>query len=260
MSNPLPCVRICPLLGVVVGWCLSVESVGAAAVLLPGESVLTPGSPNPGGTVEADMTTAFEGEGGLFNGVLRALAVRAPEGTMDFYYQVTNLTADPTEFIDGLVAANFTNFNIAAGWSTNGLAGISGAGIFEFGTTPPEMATLDLSPPDDVAFFFELGSLDSSSQQNPSAFLIVRTDAIDFGPGHVIISGAGLTTPIPAFAPAVIPEPSPAALFFAAFSFWTLQRRRPSRPRHGTPDGTGLYTGLGCTRNGMSLQSEGPYL
>ena len=206
--------------------CLCHAAHGSAVVLPAGGNVLTPGSPNPGGTVFADITTAFTAPLGLFSGTLRTLAVREAGGTFDFYYQIANTTANPLEFIDGFVASNFTGFTTAVDWSTNGLTGILGAGAFSLGITPSEFATRDLTPPDDVAFFFPFGSLTNSAAQNPSAFLFIRTNATDFAPGQVVVSGAGTTPPIRAFAPTVIPELSSALFGMAILSVIAGRRAR----------------------------------
>ena len=202
---------------------------GSAVVLPAGGNVLTPGSVNPGGTVFADLTSAFTAPGGLFSGTLRTLAVKEAGGTFDFYYQIANTTTNPLEFIDGFVASNFTGFTTAVDWSTNGLTGILGAGAFSPGITPSESATRDLAPPDDVSFFFPFGSLNNSGAQNPSAFLFVRTNATGFAPGQVVVSGAGTTPPINSFAPSAIPEPSSALFGVAILS--TIAGRRARSPK-----------------------------
>ena len=113
------------------------DSSKAAGILLPaGGTVLTPGSANLGGTVVADITSPFAAPGGLFTGMLRSLAVRELGGTFDFYYQLTNTSTNPLEFIDGFVASNFTGFSTEVNWSTNGLTGLAGAGAFSLGITP----------------------------------------------------------------------------------------------------------------------------
>ena len=202
----------------------------AGMVLPAGGNVLTTGSLNPGGTVFGDITTPFVAPGGLFSGTLRALAVKEAGGTFDFYYQIRNTTTDPTEFIDGLVAGNFTGFTTEVDWVTNGLTGITGAGAFSLGLTPSEFATRDLSPPDDISFFFPFGSLNNSGAQNPSAFLFVRTNATDFASGQVVVSGAGTTLPVRAFAPAVIPEPSSTLFGMAILSVIAGRRARSPNP------------------------------
>ena len=174
----------------------------------------------------ADITSAFTAPLGLFSGTLRTLAVREAGGTFDFYYQITSTTANPLEFIDGFVASNFTGFTTEVDWSTNGLTGILGAGAFSLGSTPSESAIHDLTPPDDVTFFFPFGSLTNSGAQNPSAFLFVRTNATDFGPGQVVVSGAGTTPPIAAFAPTVVPEPSSVLFGIAIVSVIAGRRAR----------------------------------
>ena len=209
--------------------CLCHAAHGSAVVLPAGGNVLTPGSPNPGGTVFADITTAFTAPLGLFSGTLRTLAVKEAGGTFDFYYQLTNTTADPLEFIDGFVASNFTGFTTEVDWSTDGLAGITGAGAFSLGSTPSEFATRDLTPPDDLTFFFPFGSLTNSGAQNPSAFLFVRTNATDFAPGQVVVSGSGTTPPIASFAPAVVPEPSSVLFGIAIVSVIAARRAHPPK-------------------------------
>ena len=202
---------------------------GAGIVLPAGGTVLTPGSTNPGGTVVADITSPFSGPGGLFSGTLRSLAVKEAGGTFDFYYQLTNTSTNPLEFIDGFVASNFTGFSTEVDWSTNGLLGISGAGAFSLGSTPSESAMRDLSPPDDVAFFLPFGSLNNSGAQNPSAFFYIRTNATDYQPGQVLVSGAGTTPPIASFAPAIVPEPSSVLFGMALASFAAGRRIRHRR-------------------------------
>ena len=218
-----------PAAGVALISCAIHSAFAAGIVLPPGGTVPTPGSTNPGGTAVADITSPFTAPGGLFSGTLRSLAVRETSGTFDFYYQVTNTTTDPLEFIDGIVASNFTGFSTEVGWSTNGLASIAGAGAFSLGSTPSESAMRDLTPPDDVTFFFPFGTLNNSGAQNPSAFLFVRTNATDYGPGQVLVSGAGTTPPITAFAPAATPEPSTALFGIAIASFVAGHRSRSRR-------------------------------
>ena len=215
---------------------LGAASSTCAGIVLPaGGSVLTTGSLNLGGTVLGDITTPFVAPGGFFSGTLRALAVMEAGGTFDFYYQITNTTTDPTEFIDGLVASNFTGFTTEVDWVTNGLTGITGAGTFAVGSTPAESATRDLSPPDDVTFFFPIGSLSSAAGQNPSSFLLIKTNATSFAPGQVVVSGAGFTSPLAAFAPAAVPEPATALFGFGLVVFTLLspKARSGNRPSGG---------------------------
>jgi len=195
-----------------------------AGLVLPGTTVPLSGTPNPGGTVVQDITTPFTAPFGLFSGNLRSLVVRAPSGTFDFYYQVTNTTANPAEFLDGITIRDFTGFTTDADWVTNGLTGIAGAGAFQIGSTRAESAARDLNPADDLTFFFPIGSQNNSPAQNPGNFLLVKTDARTFGPASAIVSGAGFTGPIATFGPAVIPEPS-SFLFGVALSTVTLAAR-----------------------------------
>ena len=87
----------------------------------------------------------------------------------------------------------------------------------------------DLSPPDEVAFFFPFGSLNNSGAQNPSAFLFVRTNATDYRPGQVLVSDAGTSPPVAAFAPALTPEPSTVLFGMALASFVIGHRHRQRR-------------------------------
>ncbi len=122
---------------------------------------------------------------------------------------------------------------IPARWLGLRAPNILGAGAFSLGITPSEFTTRDLTPPDDVAFFFPFGSLTNFGAQNPSAFLFVRTNATDFGPGQVVVSGAGTTPPIASFAPTGVPEPSSALFGFGLIVSAMLNRPNRAGPRVG---------------------------
>lgn len=188
------------------------------------------GTANFGGSVIGDITIAFAEDANTpanFTGTLRSVAVLNGGGTLDFYYQIGTVAQgdifDPDIF--RLVINQFDPF--ATGimdYSTNGLAGIAGAGAFVVGTNAPKTADRDPMDGAGVGFGFAsdpgapIGDPNNLNTGDTSFFMIVRSNASEAVFGTAQIQGFGISEGVQTLVPtslAVIPEPGSALIGIA---------------------------------------------
>ena len=184
------------------------------------------GSANFGGTALADIATNFaESVTPTFTGSLRTVVVQNAGGTLDFYYQLSNIvstttgqppTSNAPADIFRMTIDGFDPFATGVmDYSTNGLAGIAGAGAFAIGNKSPRTADRDPSIGSGVGFGFAsnpglpLFDPNNINQGDTSFFMVVRTNATQYFGSTATISGFG-TAFAQTLAPAnvsAIPEP-----------------------------------------------------
>jgi hypothetical protein len=186
------------------------------------------GSANFGGTVVANITTNFaETVTPTFTGSLRTVVVQNGGGTLDFYYQLSNIASTPGNAPADIFRLTIDGFDpFATGvmdYSTNGLAGIAGAGAFVIGNKSPRTADRDPSIGTGVGFGFAsnpglpLFDPNNINAGDTSFFMVVRTNATQYFASTATVSGFG-TAFAQTLAPvdlSVIPEPGSALVGLA---------------------------------------------
>jgi hypothetical protein len=181
------------------------------------------GTANFGGIALLDTTTPFSENFNLppnFTGTLRTVVVRNGGGTLDFYYQLGNIaTPLPPADIFRFTIDGFDPFATGVmDYSTNGLAGIAGAGAFVIGNAPPTTADRDPSLGSGVGFTFGVASAPLGPIGTPgnlevgdtSFFMIVRTNASDYTSVEALVSGFG-TAVVQSAGPSATPIPEPGS-------------------------------------------------
>jgi hypothetical protein len=204
----------------------------SAAVVADGTpfnpGVALTGSANFGGTVLSNTTTNFaETLTPTFTGSLRTVVVQNGGGTLDFYYQLSNIASTPGNAPADIFRMTIDGFDpFATGvmdFSTNGLTGIAGAGAFVLGNKSPRTADRDPSIGTGVGFGFAttpgtpLFNANNLNAGDTSFFMVVRTNATAFTASTATISGFG-TAFAQTFAPtavSAIPEPGSALVGLA---------------------------------------------
>jgi hypothetical protein len=187
------------------------------------------GTANFGGLALSDTTTNFAETGTpTYLGTLRTVVVQNGGGTLDFYYQLSNIVSTPTNAPADIFRMTIDGFDpFATGvmdYSTNGLAGIGGALPFVIGNKSPRTADRDPAIGTGVGFGFAnnpglpLFDPNNLNQGDTSFFMVVRTNATAFTASTATISGFG-TAFAATFAPtgpvSVIPEPGSALVGLA---------------------------------------------
>jgi len=192
------------------------------------------GTANFGGTVLANLVTNFQEENNIpppndptFTGSLRTVVVQNGGGTLDFYYQLSNIVSTPGNSPADIFRLTIDGFDpFATGvmdFSTNGLTGIAGAGAFVVGNKSPRTADRDPSIGTGVGFGFAttpgapLFNANNLNQGDTSFFMVVRTNATQFFNSTATVSGFG-TAFAQTLAPvnvSAIPEPGSALVGLA---------------------------------------------
>lgn len=234
--------------------------IQAALVELPSPTPATPGvaldlfTGQLSGTVLATMSSSFA-DNALPNpfatGTLYSLVVDRGGGLLDFYYQLVNTTDvptddpdDTTEFYRLKTTGGFGTSLVISVGQTDSLSGLV-AGNSDFdanqyrpGDKPAATADRDVATVGSVGFYFPvqppqpfIGDAANIAPDQASAYLVVRTDATQYGLVNVRINGAA-TAEAMAFAPTPVPEPASLAIGVAGLSLgWNLRRQRASSPR-----------------------------
>jgi hypothetical protein len=185
-----------------------------AVPLAPGETAPAAGIPFPGGT---ELDSVYYENVGLANLVvdISSAVYRAAEGTLDFYYQVANDSAE--NLVHRLTGSEFTGFLTDVWYVVDG--GIipceaCPGGFFETGTQDP--LTFDRDEFGEVVGFnFPTPGFEVDPGET-SLVLLVRTNATEYEPGFVSVINSGTVTRDafqPGVAPPVTPEPASLLLF-----------------------------------------------
>lgn len=186
-----------------------------ATLLAPGGVVPAAGIAFPGGTELASVSHANIGVAGLVVDV-DAAVFRSAEGTLDFYYQVTNDSA--ANLVHRLTASSFDGFITDVWFVLNGAA-VSCAtcpgGAFDNGTQDPLNVDRDFVG-NVVGFNFPSPGFEVDPGET-SVVLLVRTNATNFRPGFVSVINSGATTqtafePSSTTPPTDVPEPGSLVL------------------------------------------------
>jgi hypothetical protein len=194
---------------------LAVGAVGAHATPLPPGGVVTPVVviPFPGGT---QLDSVYYANVGLADTRtnIRVAVYRNAGGTLDFYYQVTNVSpVPPGDILRALTASSFTGFTTDVWAISNGAAIACSAcagGTFLTGSQDP--ASADRSPSGSVVGFnFPIPAGFGIDPGETSLVLLISTNATNYTAGFVSILNSGTTTR-EAFQPAAAPEPASLAL------------------------------------------------
>jgi hypothetical protein len=183
-----------------------------AIPLAPGTVVPAIGIAAPGGTQLASVHYSNQGEADLLASVSSAV-LRNGVGTLDFYYQVSNLSPGPTfDEIHRLTGSSFLGFATDASFVLNGATVPCSAcpgGFFVNGTQAPLTVERNTSG-SVVGFNFPSPGFEVNSGET-SLVLLIRTDATEYQPGFFSVINSGTVTR-PAFEPGGTPVPEPASL------------------------------------------------
>lgn len=200
------------------------------------------------GTVLATLNSPFVDNAlptPFATGTLYSLVVDRGGGLLDFYYQLVNTTDVPTDEADE--TTEFFRIKTTGGFGTNlvisvaqtdSLSGLV-AGNSDFdsnqyraGDKPAATADRDVATVGSIGFSFPvqpplpfIGDPANIAPDQASAYLVVRTDATQYGLVNVRISGAA-TSETMAFAPASVPEPSTLSICGAGLFVAAAVRRR----------------------------------
>jgi hypothetical protein len=207
---------------------LSLFAASASAAIVADGTPFNPGvslagTANYGGTALLDVTTNFAESFNLpplFTGTLRTVVVQNGGGTLDFYYQISNIAtilppADIFRFtIDGFDPFATGELN----YSTNGLTGIAGVNPFVLGNVSPMTADRDPSLGSGVGFTFgnasaplgPIGTPGNLEVGDTSFFMIVRTNASSYTSVDGLVSGLG-TAIVQTSGPSATPIPEPGS-------------------------------------------------
>ena len=180
--------------------------------LLPSDTVV------PGMVSATDFGTllAFRDEGysfsttaGTTSGVVRSAVYRNPNGTLDFWYQVSNDSSSATE-IARETNTNFAGYQTWVGFMFDGgaLPGLT----WGMGTKQP--ITADANN-DQSVIGFSFRPPDATAKIKPgetSAALVISTDAVYYTLGNAAVIDGGTQT-VDAFQPAI---PGPATWVLGA--------------------------------------------
>jgi hypothetical protein len=180
-----------------------------AVPLAPGQTLGAEGIAFPGGT---ELDSVFYENVGLANLVVDVTAAvyESVGGTLDFYYQVRNDSAE--NLVHRLTGSSFVGFLTDVWYVLDGgviACAACPSGFFETGTQDP--LTFDRDGFGEVVGFnFPTPDFEVNPGE-ASLVLLVRTDATVYEPGFVSVINSGTVTR-PAFQPGVEVAPEPASL------------------------------------------------
>ena len=182
-----------------------------AVPIAPGETAGAEGIAFPGGT---ELDSVYYANAALANLVVdvSAAVYESLEGTLDFYYQVRNDSAE--NLVHRLTGSSFTGFLTDVWFVLDGgviACEACPGGFFETGTQDP--LTFDRDGFGEVVGFnFPTPDFEVNPGE-ASLVLLVRTNATVYEPGFVSVINSGALTR-PAFQPGVgVPEPTSFLLF-----------------------------------------------
>jgi hypothetical protein len=199
---------------------------------LPGTTGLVPGTtlfPIPAGLdgpagsliATANSPYSFTTSAGITSGTLRTAVFREAEGTLDFYYQITNDAGSATA-IARMTCMNFQGIITYVGYRTGGAT--FGAG-FVTGSLAPVSADRTADRGRLVSFNF--GPEDSSRvQPGQSSFvMVISTNATNFFDGNAAIIDGGSQTVASYGAEQVCTAPSITGASATPNSLWPPDNR-----------------------------------
>ena len=232
--------RSLSLFGVVTGIVMLGVSPARATLagtlsVLPGQTIAT--SPPPVGDATGDATGllladevekfSFTTSSGVFKGTLESAVYQESGGTLDFYYQVNNMststsgTPDTVEHANG---SNFVGFTTAAGYRRDG--GFAGT-TFTASNLTPDTANRTVSG-SVVEFNYNVFGIvpDDIPTGSSTSVLVISTNAKKFVAGNASAIDSATTT-VPSFQPAAVPEPGSITLLGSIlFGIAAIARRR----------------------------------
>jgi len=201
---------IVPIL--VVGVLAAAAPRAEATPLAPNGIVPAAGILFPGGTF---LDSIYEANVGIANLVvdISAAVVRNPAGTIDFYYQVNNVSR--LNQVHRVTGSPFTGFTTDVWYVLNGAAVPCAAcpgGFFVNGTQDP--LTMDSDAVGEVIGFNYPTPGFEVDPGETSVVMLIQTNATDYRAGFVSVINSGTRTRV-AFRPfaAAVPEPASLLLF-----------------------------------------------
>jgi hypothetical protein len=213
----------------------SAQAILAGTVpTLPGDTVV-PGLVASGtapGTLLASLSVPYTATLGSPAGTFFSAVYRESLGTLDFYYQVTNLDTSkcggagqtPCDPIARVTAVSFLGSLTSLGFR---LDGGSFGGPFVAGTVTPVTADRN-SVGDVVGFSFNPPDSRKVQPGQVSSVLIISTNATNFTSGNVSVIDGGTIT-LASFEPTpstVVPEPTSLLLVVGGLIGLAARRRR----------------------------------
>lgn len=181
--------------------------------LPPGGTVIPGAVTSTGAGSVVALTGPQSFSSGGVTGVLQTAVFREANGTLDFYYQLSN-TGGTGITLTGLTAVDFTGVQTGVGFAPGVPSGLGGFG-FVTGTDPPDTASRDLTG---GMVTFSFATPLSISQTGD--ILVIGTDATSFVPTSVtVLLGGGGSISVNSFGPVGSPAaatPEPATLLLLA--------------------------------------------
>jgi len=181
---------------------------------------------DPTGTLLADEVEKFSlsTSSGVFKGTLESAVYQEIGGTLDFYYQLNNMsTGTPPDTAEHANGSNFVGFTTSAGYRMDG--GFTGT-TFTASSLSPDTVNRNASG-SVVEFNYNVfGITDDIPTGSSSSVLVISTNATHYMPGNASALDSGTAT-VASFQPAAVPEPGSITLLGSLlFGIAAIARRR----------------------------------
>lgn len=220
------------LLALATSASLFAATAGQAAVLLPGDSAITP---DPFATIAPTQgarlaNTTISGTAGTFSGIIRAAVYRNTLGTLDFYYQVsrTGPGSGGSDLIKTLTASIFSGFSTDVYRSILSPDG----GTFFLNNSQPAITPLTTAGRTAngqvLTLTFALPGQNGIAGTDTTSTYVFRTNATQYTTGFASIQD-GTSISGNAFEPLAVPEPGTWTMFGLGAGLIGVTMRRRKR-------------------------------